>query len=80
MQYLIPCVHIPLLPKTAPSGHMQATDLEGWESITTHFWELLQGLFTVQGFWQVSDMHASWEEQSRSTLHSGVSVTIAKGK
>jgi len=29
MQYLIPCVHIPLLPKTAPSGHMQATDLEG---------------------------------------------------
>ena len=77
---MIPCVHWPLLPKTAPSGHTQATDFEGCESITTHFWELLQGLLTVHGFWQDSDMHASCDGQSLSMRHSGVSVTIAKGK
>ena len=75
---LLPWVQTPLFPKTAPSGQMQATDLEGWESITTHVCVLLQGLFTLQGFWQVSEMHASFDGQSRSILHSGVSVTIAK--
>ena len=75
---IIPCVQRPLFPKTAPSGQTQATDFEGWESITTHFWELLQGLLTLQGFWQDSDMHASCDGQSLSMRHSGVSVTIAK--
>ena len=60
---------------------MHATDLDGWESITTHFWSLLHGLLTEHGFWQVSDMHASLDEQSRSTLHSGCcSVTTAGEK
>lgn len=76
----IPCVQIPLPPNTDPSGQIHATDLDGWESITTHFWELLQGLLTTQGFWHVWEMHASLEGQSGSTLHSGCSVTTAKIK
>jgi hypothetical protein len=48
--FLIPWVQIPLPPNTEPSGQIHATDLDGCESITTHFWSLLHGLLTAQGF------------------------------
>ena len=74
----LPLVHFPLFSKTVPSGHTQATDRLGWESMTTQRWSNWQGLLTVQGFWQVCDMHASLDGQSWSILHSGSSAIIAK--
>ena len=71
-------MHFPLFSNTVPSGQTQATDLLGWESMTTQRWSNWQGLFTVQGFWQVWDIHASLDGQSWSTRHSGSSATIAK--
>ena len=73
-------MHFPPLSKTVPSGQTHATDRLGRESITTHLWSNWHGLLTVQGFWQVWDIHASLEGQSWSTRHSGSSATIAKEK
>jgi hypothetical protein len=76
----IPWVHWPLVPNTDPSGQTHATDLVGKESMTTHCCELVQGLLTVHGFWQVAWIHASLDGQSRSTWHSGFSATTAEGR
>lgn len=76
----IPWVHLPPLSMTDPSGQTHAIERVGWESTTTHFWSNWHGLFTLHGFWQVWEMHASFEGQSWSILHSGSSDKTAKAK
>ena len=67
----IPALQSPLGPATNLSGHAQATERLGRESVTTHVWLEEQGFPMVQGFWHDCLMQASFEGQSASILHSG---------
>ena len=74
----LPLSHWPPYPVKVPSGQTHATLLyEECVSITTHFWDLEQGLLTRQGFWHLSCMQVIWGGQSLSTLHSGSSDMTA---
>ena len=67
----IPALQSPLGPATNLSGHTQATERLGRESVTTHVWLGEQGFPMVQGFGHDCLMQASFEGQSASILHSG---------
>ena len=75
----LPCSQIPPYPARVPSGQTHATLLiEEAVSVTTHCWDLEQGLLTMQGFLHVSRMQVNWRGQSLSTRHSGSSATTAE--
>ena len=71
MSHFVPLLHSPPSPTKNPSGHIHAIVRVGKVSCTTHSWPAIHGFATRQGFWQRSLIHACWEGQFSSTLHSG---------
>ena len=70
----LPFWQFPRSEKTVPSGQTHATERVGSVSLTIHLCSPLQGLLSLQGFWQRSPIHAKLVWQSWSTLHSGSGV------